>query len=265
MSFYVTLVLLRPLHKESGAGIMYRILIVEDDDKIAAQLANTLERYGFEPQRALRMKELQREFTEWEPHLLLLDINLPFYDGFYWCRQFRKLSMAPVIFLSARTGEMDQVIAIENGGDDYVTKPIHLDLLLAKIKSALRRAYGEYASSVSESTGRISIGQLVLDVSRSLLLWQNQWVVLSRNERLLAEALLGAGAVIVPRNQLLETLWDDTTFINDNTLTVNVTRLRCKLKELGLKGVLETHRGQGYCLNKVMLQGVSGNAEVDSQ
>lgn len=243
---------------------MYRILIVEDDDKIATQLAEMLERYGFHPQRALQMKELQHEFAEQKPHLLLLDINLPFYDGFYWCKQFRKLSMAPVIFLSARTGEMDQVMAIENGGDDYATKPIHFELLLAKIQSALRRAYGEYAFNSDKSKGRIALGQLVLDVGRSLLLWKGRQALLSRNERLLAETLLKAGGAIVPRGQLLEALWDDMTFVDDNTLTVNVTRLRRKLEELGLTDVLKTYRGQGYRLCDIIGQDTSTIVEADS-
>lgn len=253
---------------------MYRITIVEDDDKIARLLGEALERYGFQPQRAQRMKELSLDFEEQAPHLVLMDINLPYFDGFYWCRQFRQRSTAPVIFISARSGEMDQVMAIENGGDDFVTKPIHLDLLIAKIKSALRRSYGEYAAAPLEpesgsgltapdgdEAGRASsaggfelrCGELRLDVSRSLLLWREQAAQLSRNERLLAEALLEADGAIVSRDRLLESLWDDTSFVDDNTLTVNVTRLRRKLEELGLGGVLETHRGQGYRLNDAEL------------
>ncbi|QJC53279.1 response regulator transcription factor [Paenibacillus albicereus] len=250
---------------------MYRITIVEDDDKIARLLGEALERYGFEPQRAQRMKELTLDFEEQQPHLVLMDINLPYFDGFYWCRQFRQRSNAPVLFISARSGEMDQVMAIENGGDDYVTKPIHLDLLLAKIKSALRRSYGEYAAAPRSGEGaerahdpqasdkpghgapagsfELRCGALRLDISRSLLLWREQSAQLSRNERLLAEALLEADGAIVSRDRLLESLWDDTAFVDDNTLTVNVTRLRRKLEELGLGGVLETHRGQGYRLN----------------
>ncbi|SDT20289.1 DNA-binding response regulator, OmpR family, contains REC and winged-helix (wHTH) domain [Paenibacillaceae bacterium GAS479] len=260
---------------------MYRVTIVEDDVKIASLLAGALERYGFQPLRAARFKELALDFAEQQPHLVLMDINLPYYDGFYWCRQFRKQSKAPVIFISARSGEMDQVMAIENGGDDYVTKPIHLDLLLAKIKSALRRTYGEYAGTTAaggkaiDSSGSDSVhsngyeeenaeggfevifGGLRLDISRSLLIWKGASLQLSRNERLLAEALLEGRGAILSRNCLLESLWDDTAFVDDNTLTVNVTRLRRKLEELGLEGVLETHRGQGYRLNEDRL-GASG-------
>ncbi|WP_285891251.1 response regulator transcription factor [Paenibacillus pasadenensis] len=253
---------------------MYRIAIVEDDEKIAKLLAGALERYGFQPLR-MGLKELGEDLRKQQPQLVLMDINLPYYDGFYWCRQFRQHSKAPVIFISARSGEMDQVMAIENGGDDYVTKPIHLDLLLAKIKSALRRAYGEYAAFPAEGqaearessqdfkaevTDRSIAGSfelacsgLKLDVSRSLLVWQGASTQLSRNERLLAEELLEQADVIVSRDRLLESLWDDTSFVDDNTLSVNVTRLRRKLEELGLNGVLETHRGQGYRLNKEKL------------
>ncbi|KKC47497.1 MULTISPECIES: response regulator transcription factor [Paenibacillus] len=236
---------------------MYRITIVEDDDKIAEQLAGALERYGFQPQRAARFKELNEDFREHAPHLVLMDINLPYFDGFYWCRQFRQHSKAPVLFISARSGEMDQVMAIENGGDDYITKPIHLDLLMAKIKSALRRAYGEYASTAGSASHAadqaVAMGALRLDASRSLLEWRGGSVELTKNERLLAQSLLESGGRIVSRDNLLESLWDDTSFVDDNTLTVNVTRLRRKLEEIGLRGVLETVRGQGYRLNEAQL------------
>ncbi|ASS66675.1 MULTISPECIES: response regulator transcription factor [unclassified Paenibacillus] len=238
---------------------MYRITIVEDDDKIAEQLAGALERYGFQPQRAARFKDLNEDFREHEPHLVLMDINLPYFDGFYWCRQFRQHSKAPVLFISARSGEMDQVMAIENGGDDYVTKPIHLDLLMAKIKSALRRAYGEYstaadAAASGDAEQAVAMGALGLDASRSLLEWQGGCVELTKNERLLAQSLMEGGGRIVSRDSLLENLWDDTSFVDDNTLTVNVTRLRRKLEEIGLGGVLETVRGQGYRLNEAALR-----------
>ncbi|AJY75768.1 response regulator transcription factor [Paenibacillus beijingensis] len=228
---------------------MYRILIVEDDEKIGALLQSYICKYGFEAIIAKRLNKLNAEFEETAPHLVLMDINLPFFDGFYWCRQFRVRSNAPVIFISARAGEMDQVMAIENGGDDYLTKPIHLDLMIAKIKSALRRAYGEYASaSAAGKAAGPSCGGLRLDNGRSHLEWSDRLVELTRNERLLAECLLEAEGRIVSRERLLEALWDDVQFVDDNTLTVNVTRLRKKMEELGLSEALETVRGQGYRL-----------------
>ncbi|MEK0313110.1 response regulator transcription factor [Cohnella sp. 56] len=229
---------------------MYRIMIVEDDDKIGALLQDYIARYGFEARVAREFRELAAEFDAVQPHLVLLDINLPYFDGYYWCRQIRKRSNVPIIFLSARSGEMDQVMAIENGGDDYVAKPIPLDLLMAKIKSALRRAYGEYASGQAHAeSDTLSVGALSLHIGRSELAWGGERVSLSKNERQLAQALLRQAGRIVSREELLEALWDDVQFVDDNTLTVNVTRLRKKLEDLGLSDHIDTVRGQGYRLN----------------
>ncbi|MFD0715219.1 response regulator transcription factor [Paenibacillus sp. GCM10027626] len=226
---------------------MYRILIIEDDDKIGELLKQSLSKYGLEPLRAMQMDDLKKEVIETEPHLILLDIHLPHFDGYYWCRQFRTVTSAPILFVSARSGEMDQVMAIENGGDDYITKPIPLDLLLAKIKGLLRRAYGEYAVIASASS-EPETGGLKLHLSQSELEWSGQIAPLTKNECLLAECLLTHAGQVVSRERLLETLWDDVQFVDDNTLTVNVTRLRRKLEELGLPGVIETVRGHGYKL-----------------
>ncbi|MFD0695787.1 winged helix-turn-helix domain-containing protein [Paenibacillus sp. GCM10027628] len=232
---------------------MYRIFIIEDDDKISAILKKNIEKYGFEASCVSQFREILQELEAFAPHLVLLDINLPYFDGFYWCRQIRKSSSLPIIFISARAGEMDQVMAIENGGDDYITKPIHLDLLMAKVKSALRRAYGEYATvtgldSAVENThqAELNVKGLRLHLSRSELVWNKHKAQLTKNEQLLAECLMQQPGEVVSRDQLLEALWDDVQFVDDNTLTVNVTRLRKKLEELGLPKAIETVRGQGY-------------------
>ncbi|MUT68547.1 response regulator transcription factor [Paenibacillus sp. NEAU-GSW1] len=229
---------------------MYRIFIVEDDDKIGGILKSNMEKYGFEARRAVQFKELLAEFVEYDPHLVLLDINLPYFDGFYWCRQIRTRSNVPIIFISARAGEMDQVMAIENGGDDYVAKPIHLDLLMAKVRGAFRRVYGEYAAPAAQTGigGDVEIDGLVLYLSRNELEWQNRRMELTKNELLLAECFMRSYGQVVSREQLLEALWDDVQFVDDNTLTVNVTRLRKKLEELGIVKAIETVRGQGYKL-----------------
>ncbi|WP_435165420.1 winged helix-turn-helix domain-containing protein [Paenibacillus glycanilyticus] len=231
---------------------MYRIFIIEDDDKIGAILKSTMEKYGFEAKRAAQFKDLLGEFASYDPHLVLLDINLPYFDGFYWCRQIRTRSNVPILFISAREGEMDQVMAIENGGDDYLSKPIHLDLLLAKVKGALRRAYGEYAAASAASaaaSSELELYGLRLNLSRNELEWQGERTELTKNERLLAEAFMKKPDEIVAREQLLEALWDDVQFVDDNTLTVNVTRLRKKLEEIGIIKAIETVRGQGYRLS----------------
>jgi two-component system, OmpR family, response regulator len=235
---------------------MYRIFIVEDDDKIGTILKKNMEKYGFEAMCATQFREMMPELESFSPHLVLLDINLPYFDGYYWCRQIRTRSNIPIIFVSAREGEMDQVMAIENGGDDYITKPIHLDLLMAKVKSILRRVYGEYstATGLAPAIGdihetKLDVQGLVLHLGRNELMWQKQRVELTKNERLLAECFMQQIGQIISREELLETLWDDVHFVDDNTLTVNVTRLRKKLEMLGLPNVIETVRGQGYKLS----------------
>lgn len=234
---------------------MYRIFIVEDDDKIASILKNNMDKYGFEAAAVTQFREIMPELEAFEPHLVLLDINLPYFDGYYWCRQIRARSSMPIIFISARAGEMDQVMAIENGGDDYITKPIHLDLLMAKVKSVLRRSYGEYAGALTAAAeagaaaqGELAASGLRLFLNRNELEWKGQRIELTKNEQLLAECLMKQPGEVATREQLLEALWDDVQFVDDNTLTVNVTRLRKKLEELGLPKAIETVRGQGYKL-----------------
>lgn len=234
---------------------MYSIYIVEDDSKIANILKSKLEQYFFRVYIAQDFRQIETEVQELKPNLVLLDINLPYYDGYYWCRQLRKSLNIPIIFISAREGEMDQVMAIENGGDDYITKPIQLELLVAKVRGQLRRAYGEYASHsthddhlASQDQAKLEAAGLVLWLNRNELHYNNKSVDLTRNELLMLEQLVQQYGEVVSRDTLLEALWDDVQFIDDNTLTVNMTRLRKKLAELGLPDVIETIRGQGYKL-----------------
>ncbi|WP_018758429.1 response regulator transcription factor [Paenibacillus terrigena] len=231
---------------------MYRILIVEDDDKIAAILKRNLEKYNYEVIRGLNFVQVKQEVIEHEPHLVLLDINLPHFDGYYWCRQIRTVSNVPIIFVSARTSNMDQVMAIENGGDDFITKPFDLDVVQAKIKGTLRRIYGEYAPSQAadqeseEDKLLLQYQGLQLDRGRNILSWQDQRTELTKNESLLLQRLLSTPGIIVSREELLELLWDDVQFVDDNTLSVNVGRVRKKLEELGITDAVDTIRGQGY-------------------
>jgi two-component system OmpR family response regulator len=260
--------------RQGGRDAVYKIFIVEDDEKIAAILRGRMEQYGYEASAATDFRDLLPQLEAFGPQLVLLDINLPYFDGYYWCRQIRTRSSVPIIFISARAGEMDQVMAIENGGDDYITKPIALELLMAKVRGALRRVYGEYATPTQQHAGPVqgeaalgvnagiavsgvaglSAGGLKLYPSRNELEWRKKRVELTKNECLLAECLLGKPGHIIPREQLLEALWDDVQFVDDNTLTVNVTRLRKKLEELDLPRIIETVRGQGYKLSMEQLE-----------
>ncbi|OMF06053.1 response regulator transcription factor [Paenibacillus sp. FSL H7-0331] len=234
----------------------YRVMIIEDDDKIADILSDYIRRYGYEALRAFDFSKIKEQFIEQQPDLVLLDINLPRFDGFYSCRQIRLISNVPVLFISARTGEMDQVMAIENGGDDYIAKPFHLEVVLAKIKSALRRAYGEY-SIPAESRDLLELQGLTLDRTRNTLSWQGYQVELTHKECLLYDTLARKIGNIVSREQLLEAIWDDIHFVDDNSLTVNVTRLRKKLEQLGIEKAVQTVRGSGYRLNPSWKGGLS--------
>lgn len=224
---------------------MYTIMIVEDDPKIAHLLKEHLIRYEFQVEITTQFNQITQEFTRLQPHLVLMDVNLPSYDGFYWCRQIRQLSTCPILFISARDGSMEQVMALENGADDYITKPFHYEIVMAKIRSALRRTYGSYAKQ-GERT--VEVGGLTLYPERLQLSLHDQNVELSNKEAILIEALMERNMRVVSRDRLLEKLWNDQHFIDDNTLNVYVTRVRKKLRELGINGAIETVRGAGYML-----------------
>jgi OmpR family two-component system response regulator YxdJ len=223
-----------------------RIFIVEDDLKIAALLAETLRKYHYEVETAKDFDRILEEFETFDPHMVLLDINLPSYDGYYWCRQLRQTSTCPILFISARSGEMDQVFALENGGDDFITKPFHYEIVLAKIRSHLRRAYGEYAPKQEERS--VKAGRISLFLERMELHVKSIIIPLQKKECTIMELLLSQFPKVVTREQLLEELWDDQSFVDENTLNVNMTRVRKKLADYEVQSSIETVRGSGYRL-----------------
>lgn len=225
---------------------MKKIMIVEDDPKIAEHLREYIEKYGYEVFVADDFENLMGEFRFFQPSLVLLDINLPSFDGYYWCRQIRLESICPVIFISARTGEMDQVMALENGGDDFISKPFHPDIVMAKIRSQLRRAYGEYAGKQEE---RIIVKEgLKLYLERLELKYKERIVYLAKKEADILEYLMMRHPRIAGREDLLERLWDDQAYVDENTLNVNIARVRKKISEIGIEDAIETVRGAGYRL-----------------
>lgn len=226
---------------------MQKILIVEDDAKIAEHLDREVKKYGYEVSTVKDFSALMNDFHSIKPHLVLLDINLPSYDGFYWCRQIRQVSTCPVIFISARTGEMDQVMALENGGDDFITKPFSPEIVMAKIRSQLRRAYGEYASMSTERV--VEQAGLQLYLERLEIHYKGQKISITKNEADIIESLMERFPRVAGREALLEKIWDDQTFVDENTLNVNITRVRKKLAEIGIKDAIETVRGVGYRLH----------------
>lgn len=225
---------------------MYTILIVEDDPKIAELLRGDIEKYGYRAWVVRDFERVTEEFRESGAQMVLLDVNLPKYDGFYWCRQIRAESVCPILFISARDGQMDQIMALENGGDDYITKPFHYEVVLAKVRSHLRRAYGEYAAGPEEK--KIEAAGLTLYPERYVLVCGERSAELSRKEALLIEALMRREGRVVSRDRLLGIMWEDHHFIDDNTLNVYVTRMRKKLKELESGAGIEVVRGAGYVL-----------------
>ncbi|UOQ84598.1 response regulator transcription factor [Gracilibacillus salinarum] len=228
---------------------MRRIYIVEDDRKICDILADFLHKYDYDVATVKDFDRIDQEFKGEDPHLVLLDINLPRFDGFYWCRKIRALSNCPIIFISARDSGMDQVMAIENGADDYITKPFQLEVVLAKIKSLMRRVYGEYRNQKENPI--MDISGLQLDTSSFVLTFRSRHIQLTKKEFLLAQALLTNIEKVLSREYLLERLWDDQDFVDDNTLSVNITRLRKKLADIGIEAALITIRGAGYKLVNV--------------
>lgn len=225
---------------------MYKIFIVEDDVKLVSLLEGFVQKYGYDTYSVKQFDNVLADFKRFEPHLVILDINLPKFDGYYWCRQIRGISTCPIMFISAREGKMDQVMAIENGADDFITKPFDYEIVLAKIKGQLRRAYGTYASNQNERT--VNMNGLILDVERLKLSFRKEFVELSHTEAKILDELMKKAERVVSRNRLLEKIWDEQAFVDDNTLNVYITRVRKKLLQLGVHDALQTIRGQGYQL-----------------
>jgi len=226
----------------------YKIMLVEDDASIAKLLSSYIEKYGYKLIIVNNFDRVLDIFMETDPHLVLLDINLPKYDGYYWCRKIRQVSKNPIIIISARDSEMDQVMGIESGADDYITKPFYYDVVIAKIKSQLRRCFGDFAPDASEER-KIELEGLTLYPERPELHFNGSSTVLTKKEAVLAETLMRMSPKTLSRDMLMEKLWDDQAFIDENTLNVNVARLRKKLQEIGIEEALETVRGHGYRLN----------------
>lgn len=223
---------------------MKKVFLVEDDKKIAGLLKDYLEKYEYDIELVKEFDQILDEFQAFDPHLVLLDINLPSFDGFYWCRKIRSVSNCPIIFISARDSGMDQVMAIENGGDDYITKPFNFDVVQAKIKGIMRRIYGEYA--ISKQADTLEINGLTLHLTTMEISLITEKVLLTKNEFILLKAFMDHLNQVLSRTYLLEMLWDDEHFVDDNTLSVNITRVRKKLEDIGVNQSIQTVRGAGY-------------------
>ncbi|GAA0084100.1 response regulator transcription factor [Clostridium sp. CTA-7] len=226
----------------------YKIYIIEDDLSISLLLKEYISKYQFDVKVVENFENIMDEFNEFNPDLVLLDVNLPKFDGFYWCRKIRQESKVPIIFISARDSGMDQVMALENGGDDYITKPFYYEVVMAKIKSHIRRAFGDYAPKMNERI--VELDGLIFYPERSEIEFNDKKLIITKKEGILLEYLIKKYPKVVDRDFLLEKIWDDIEFVEENTLNVNISRIRKRLQEIGIYNGIETVRTVGYRLNK---------------
>lgn len=221
---------------------MYRIFVVEDDRTIAREVCRLAESWGMEAKSAEDLRNVAAEAAEYGPHLIIMDIGLPFFDGYYWCRELRKQTAAPILFLSSAADNMSVIMAVNMGGDDFVAKPFDGGVLMAKVRSLLRRCYDMTPEPVLERRGaRLHSGDQKLD-------YNGQTVELTKNEYRILSCLMESGGRVVSREKLMERLWETDSFVDENTLTVNVNRLRRKLAAAGLEDFIATRHGVGYII-----------------
>lgn len=224
---------------------MYRIYIVEDDRGIAQAICRCAESWGMEPVCAADLHDVMGQFAAVQPHLVLLDIALPFMDGYHWCREIRHVSSVPILFLSSAADNMNIIMAMNMGADDFIAKPFDSSVLAAKLNALLRRAYDFGRSRpVLEHRGAI------LQTGENTLTYRGETVALTKNEYRIVLTLMENKGKVVSRERLMETLWKTDCFVGENTLTVNVSRVRRKLEDVGLKGFIVTKSGQGYTLGE---------------
>ncbi len=224
---------------------MAKILIVEDDEKLRNELEIFLNNNGYKAESLKTFNNTINDILKINPDLVLLDINLPGTDGEYVCKEIRKNSSMPIIMVTSRDNEVDELLSINYGADHYITKPFNIQILLAKIGAILRRT-----NMYGENFEKIDAKDFVLNISKSTIEKNGKEIELTKNEFRILKYLVQNREKIVSRDDIMECLWDSESFIDDNTLTVNITRLRNKLEELNLKELLETKRGQGYILKR---------------
>lgn len=220
---------------------MYRILMVEDDSVIASTVIRRLELWGWEARSVKDFRDVMHEFSQYSPQLVLMDISLPFFNGYHWCAEIRKISKVPIIFLSSYSDNMNIVMAVNMGGDDFITKPFDLDVLTAKVSAMLRRTY-----NFAQTAGLVEVGGAMLNTSEASLYYKGERIELSKNEYRILQVLMENRGKIISRDTLMTRLWETDSFIDDNTLTVNVNRLRRRLSESGLSDFIKTKKGLGY-------------------
>ena len=221
----------------------YKIFLVEDDNIIAKEISRHLTKWGYDVQYVTDFNGVMDQFLQYEPQLVLMDISLPFYNGYYWCSEIRKLSKVPIVFISSASDNMNILMAVNMGGDDFVAKPFDLDILAAKVQAILRRSY-----SYNEQTAYQEHRGVFLNTLDATLVYQNHKIELTKNEFKIMQLLYDNIGKIVSRELIMKRLWDDECFVDDNTLTVNMTRLRRKLEEAAVENFIQTKKGLGYMI-----------------
>lgn len=231
---------------------MHKILIVEDDLVIAQAIRDHLSVWNHEVRLVTDFQKVLTDFISFDPHLVLLDISLPFFNGYYWCEEIRKLSKIPVIFISSASDNMNIVMAMNMGGDDFIAKPFDLDVLTAKVQALLRRAY-----DFGQRTSFLEHRGAILNMSDTTLTYQNQKISLTKNDYKILQTLMENKGKIVSRDTLMTKLWETDCYVDENTLTINISRLRKKLEQAGLSDFITTKKGLGY-----MIQETHSGSEV---
>ena len=220
---------------------VYKIMIIEDDITIARTIKDHLSKWDYDVIYITDFKNIIEQFIQFEPQLILLDVILPFFNGFHWCSEIRKISKVPVMFISSAGDNMNIVMAMNMGGDDFIVKPFDLHVLTAKVQALLRRTYSFQGQiNIIEHSGA------VLNLNDATLTYQNQRIELTKNDYRILQLLMENVGNVVPREEIMQRLWENDNFVDDNTLTVNITRLRKKLSEAGLENFIKTKKGIGY-------------------
>lgn len=224
---------------------MYKILIVEDDSVISSLLKENLCKWGYEVECISDFSNVLGEFMQFNPQLVVMDINLPFYNGYHWCTEIRKMSKVPIMFASSESDNMNYIMAINMGADDFIVKPFDLNIFVAKVQALLRRAYSfQGKMNILESKGAI------LNLEEITLTYKEEKLSLTKNEFKILQILLENKNKAVSREDIMTYLWESESYIDDNTLTVNVTRIRKRLEEIGLKDFIKTKKGIGYIIGE---------------
>ena len=226
--------------------MLYNILIIEDDLGLAKSITNILEKYNFRSSILDDFQDIEDRVVDTKPDLIILDINLPYYNGFYWCRKIRKITSNPIMIISSRDSNMDQIMALEYGADDYITKPFDSEILIAKINSLLRRTFGELSASTLNET--LKVGNIILDKDRQQLLAGDKQIDLSITELKILKKLIEEYPNSVSRDELFFEVWDENNFVEENTLNVNIRRIRRKIDDNQLPIGIRTIRTFGYQL-----------------